>query len=217
MLLKYKTILNPAETEFIEKKSRFITSVRPVKSEDEARDFIEEIRKRNWDANHNVFAYQIGDNDEIQRFSDDGEPQKTAGFPILDVIRKEEIKNVAIVVTRYFGGTLLGTGGLVRAYTKAAKDGLVSSTIIEVSRYKSLKISVDYSLSGKIKYIVLNGNSILDNIEYSNCVDFIVYSEYSDVDRLINELIEATSSKALIEENEDVYGYIIEGKFKLFL
>lgn len=217
MLLKYKTVLNMAITEFSEKKSRFITSVKPVSSEEEAREFIEAVKKKNWDAAHNVFAYQIGENDEIQRFSDDGEPQKTAGFPVLDVIRKEDIKNVAVVVTRYFGGTLLGTGGLVRAYTKAAKDGLACAGIIEVNKYNSLKISVDYGLSGKIKYVLLKENCILNNIEYSSFVQFYLYCEPAFAEKLIKEIIEVTGSKALIEENEDVYGYLINDEFKLLL
>ena len=119
MLKKYKTILEEAEGEIVEKKSRFIATVRPVKTEDEARAFIEEMKKKYWNATHNVFAYQIGERNELQRFSDDGEPQGTAGMPVLNVLKGEDVKDTAVVVTRYFGGTLLGTGGLVRAYGKA--------------------------------------------------------------------------------------------------
>ena len=123
MLEQYKTVLEQGQQEIVEKKSRFIATVRPVKTEEEAKSFIEEIKKIYWNATHNVFAYQIGERNEIQRFSDDGEPQGTAGMPVLDVLQREDIKNTAIVVTRYFGGTLLGTGGLVRAYGKSAKEG----------------------------------------------------------------------------------------------
>ena len=129
MLKKYKTILAQAEAEIVEKKSRFIATVRPVKTEEEARSFIDELKKKYWDATHNVFAYQIGERNEIQRFSDDGEPQGTAGMPVLNVLKGEDVKDAAIVVTRYFGGTLLGTGGLVRAYGKAAKEVLLSAGI----------------------------------------------------------------------------------------
>ena len=132
MLKKYKTILEEAEEEIVEKKSRFIATVRPVKTEDEARAFIEEMKKKYWDARHNVFAYQIGERNELQRFSDDGEPQGTAGMPVLNVLKGEDVKDTAVVVTRYFGGTLLGTGGLVRAYGKAAKEGLLSAGIVEM-------------------------------------------------------------------------------------
>lgn len=108
MLKKYKTILTQAEAEIVEKKSRFIATVRPVKTEEEAKAFIEEMKKKYWNATHNVFAYQIGERNELQRFSDDGEPQGTAGMPVLSVLKGEDIKDTAIVVTRYFGGTLLG-------------------------------------------------------------------------------------------------------------
>ena len=104
MLIKYKTIYKEAEAEIIEKKSKFIATVRPVKTEEEAQSFIEEMRKKYWDATHNVFAYQIGERNQIQRFSDDGEPSGTAGLPVLDVLKGEDVKDVAIVVTRYFGG-----------------------------------------------------------------------------------------------------------------
>ncbi len=130
MLKKYKTILTQAEAEIVEKKSRFIATVRPVKTEEEAKAFfIEEMKKKYWNATHNVFAYQIGERNELQRFSDDGEPQGTAGMPGLSVLKGEDIKDTAIVVTRYFGGTLLGTGGLVRAYGHSAKEGLLAAGI----------------------------------------------------------------------------------------
>ena len=129
MLKKYKTILTQAEAEIVEKKSRFIATVRPVKTEEEAKAFIEEMKKKYWNATHNVFAYQIGERNELQRFSDDGEPQGTAGMPVLSVLKGEDIKDTAIVVTRYFGGTLLGTGGLVRAYGHSAKEGLLAAGI----------------------------------------------------------------------------------------
>lgn len=115
-----KTIVKSGYAEITEKKSRFIANVRPVKSEDEAKAFVEEMKKKYYDARHNVFAYQIGEKNELKRFSDDGEPQGTAGMPVLSVLTGGDIKNTAVVVTRYFGGILLGTGGLVRAYTLAA-------------------------------------------------------------------------------------------------
>lgn len=130
MLSQYKTVYKGGEGEIVEKKSRFIATVVPVHSEEEALKFVEAMKKKYWNATHNCYAYVIGENHELQRYSDDGEPGGTAGKPMLDVLIGEEIHNAAIVVTRYFGGTLLGTGGLVRAYSAAAKQGLASSVII---------------------------------------------------------------------------------------
>ena len=155
MLKKYKTILEEAEGEIVEKKSRFIATVRPVKTEDEARAFIEEMKKKYWNATHNVFAYQIGERNELQRFSDDGEPQGTAGMPVLNVLKGEDVKDTAVVVTRYFGGTLLGTGGLVRAYGKAAKEGLLSAGIVEMVLYRKYVVTAEYTDSGKVQYEIL--------------------------------------------------------------
>ena len=120
----FRTVLRRAEGEIVEKKSRFIATVLPVETEEEVEAFLGELRKTYWDANHNVYAYRIGQQKMIERFSDDGEPVHTAGLPVLSVLQKEDIRNVCIVVTRYFGGTLLGTGGLVRAYSKAAQEAL---------------------------------------------------------------------------------------------
>ena len=128
---QYKTVLEGGTGEIVEKKSRFIATVRPVKNEEEALAFLEEMRKKYWDARHNCYAYSIGKNREFTRCSDDGEPSGTAGRPMLDVILGEDIYNVAVVVTRYFGGVLLGTGGLVRAYSKAVQEGLAGSIVIE--------------------------------------------------------------------------------------
>ena len=139
--------------EIVEKKSRFIATVRPVKNEEEALAFLEEMRKKYWDARHNCYAYSIGKNREFTRCSDDGEPSGTAGRPMLDVILGEDIYNVAVVVTRYFGGVLLGTGGLVRAYSKAVQEGLAGSLVIEKKKGISLKVTTDYTGIGKIQYI----------------------------------------------------------------
>ena len=138
---EYKLAYRGGTGEIVEKKSRFIADVMPVSSEDEAQAFIADIKKKYWDARHHCFAYVIGDRHELARFSDDGEPGGTAGKPMLDVLMGEDIHNVAVVVTRYFGGTLLGTGGLVRAYSGATKEGLAHSQII--SRIRGIKLSVD--------------------------------------------------------------------------
>ena len=135
MLPEYRTIYRGGEDEIVEKKSRFIATVVPVNTEEEALEFVEKTRKKYWDARHNCFAYIIGERGQLQRCSDDGEPNGTAGKPMLDVLLGNELRNVAVVVTRYFGGTLLGTGGLVRAYSGAVKAGLDASMVITKIRH----------------------------------------------------------------------------------
>ena len=144
-----KTVYIGGEGEIVEKKSRFIATVRPVASEEEAVAFIAEMKKKYWDARHNCSAFVIGDRQELSRCSDDGEPAQTAGRPMLDVLLREEIHNVAVVVTRYFGGVLLGTGGLVRAYQGAVQAGLASSTIIDKKEGIQLTVGTDYTGLGK--------------------------------------------------------------------
>ena len=140
-----KILYKGGEGELIEKKSRFIATTRPVESEEEALAFIAEMKKKYWDATHNCSAFVIGDRQQIQRCSDDGEPQGTAGRPMLDVLLGEDIHNMAVVVTRYFGGTLLGTGGLVRAYSKSVQVGLEASEVIEKRSGFLLKMAADYN------------------------------------------------------------------------
>ena len=150
----YRIVFAGGSGEIVEKKSRFIATVSPVESEEEALAFIEKTRKQYWDARHNCFAYVIGDHQELMRFSDDGEPQGTAGKPMLDVLLGEELHNTAVVVTRYFGGTLLGTGGLVRAYSGAVQEGLRSCVLAEKRKGLQLSIGTDYSGIGKVQYLL---------------------------------------------------------------
>ncbi len=154
MLERYKTIYLGGEGEIVEKKSRFIATVRLVETEEEAQAFIEAMRKKYWNATHNCFAYVIGEHRELVRCSDDGEPQGTAGRPMLDVLLGEEIYNVAVVVTRYFGGTLLGTGGLVRAYSQAVQEGIAKSIVIQRQYGAVLEIETDYNSVGKLQYLI---------------------------------------------------------------
>ena len=142
--------------ELEEKKSRFIATTLPISSQEEALEFIEKTKKQYWDARHNCYAYVLGDHHEIQRFSDDGEPGGTAGKPMLDVLLGENIHNIAVVVTRYFGGTLLGTGGLVRAYSGATKEGLANSVILEKLQGRNLLLQTNYSDLGKVQYLLMN-------------------------------------------------------------
>ena len=213
MLDEYVTILNRAEAEMIEKKSRFIATVCPVKTEDEAKAFITEMRKKYWDATHNVFAYQIGERNEIQRSSDDGEPQGTAGKPVLDVLIGEDIKNTAAVVTRYFGGTLLGTGGLVRAYGRSAKLGIEAAGIAKVKYYKECSVITDYTTAGKIQYEVTKGNYILKDTIYTDRVEFIVLLDRKNENIFINMVSDITMGKSEVTTLQKKYGAWVNGGF----
>lgn len=216
MLEKYKTVYIGKEAEIIEKKSRFIATVRPVKSEEEAIAFIESMRKKYWDATHNCFAYVIGERFQVQRCSDDGEPGGTAGKPMLDVLLGEEIHDTVVVVTRYFGGTLLGTGGLVRAYQGATKAGLQASTVIEKNWGRKLKIGTDYTGLGKIQYILAQRKlSILDTV-YTDKVEMEVLIPACQIGTVKAEIIEGTNGQAKIEECEECYFAEVDKEMILF-
>ena len=152
MLTEYRTITNFGQDEIIIEKSTFIGYAKPVTNEEEALAFIQEIKKKHRDATHNVPAYVLGENNEIQRCNDDGEPSGTAGVPVLEVLKKEDVRNVAVVVTRYFGGIKLGTGGLVRAYTKGAKIALEAAGIVRQVLYQVMSLSIEYTLLGSVRY-----------------------------------------------------------------
>ena len=212
MLDEYNTILDRAEAELVEKKSRFIATVSPAKTEEEARAFIAGMKKKYWDARHNVFAYQIGERNEIQRSSDDGEPQGTAGKPVLDVLIGGDIKNTVIVVTRYFGGILLGTGGLVRAYGKSAKLGIEAAGVAKIKHYKECRVLTDYTTAGKIQYEITNGEYILKDTLYSDKVEFIVMLDKDNENNFINAVKELSMGKAEIEITEEIYGAWLNNK-----
>ena len=215
MLKKYKTILAQAEAEIVEKKSRFIATVRPVKTEEEARSFIEELKKKYWDATHNVFAYQIGERNEIQRFSDDGEPQGTAGMPVLNVLKGEDVKDTAIVVTRYFGGTLLGTGGLVLAYGKAAKEGLQTAGLAEFALYSRYFVTVDYTDSGKVQYEILQDGHVLHDTQYTDQVQFCVLVESEQSEAFEKKMLDIMKGKQAAEKVDEVFGVWQNGELQL--
>ena len=216
MLEKYRTVYAGNEAEIIEKKSRFIATVCPVKSEEEAIAFIESMRKKYWDATHNCFAYVIGERFQVQRCSDDGEPSGTAGKPMLDVLLGEEIHDTAVVVTRYFGGTLLGTGGLVRAYQDSTKAGLSASTVIEKNWGRKLKIGTDYTGLGKIQYILAQRKlSVLDTV-YTEKVDIEVLIPIDQIGSVKAEIIEGTNGQAQIDEGEECYFAEVDKEMILF-
>ncbi|QHQ59534.1 YigZ family protein [Anaerocolumna sedimenticola] len=212
----FRTVYTGGTGEITEKKSRFIANVAPVLTEDDALEFIEQLKKKYWDARHNCYAYVIGPKDEIQRCSDDGEPSKTAGRPILDVLLGEEIHNTVIVVTRYFGGTLLGTGGLVRAYQSAAKEGLSCSTIVEKLKGQRITVTTDYNGIGKIQYLISQlGITILDT-EYTDIVKILILIPDDIYTEFIKKTTEATNGKAQVTEDGEVYFATISGQVEIF-
>ena len=201
----YKTIYAGGEGEITEKKSRFIATVRLVEKEEDALAFIEEMKKKYWDARHNCYAYSIGEHREFTRCSDDGEPSGTAGRPMLDVILGEDIYNVAVVVTRYFGGVLLGTGGLVRAYSGAVQAGLGESTVIEKHHGISLALTADYTAIGKLQYIAAENQLPVLDTEYTDKVIMHLFVPISaDGIILVNTGI-VKKTKPLVTSVESVY------------
>lgn len=216
MLTQYKTIYRGGEAEIVEKKSRFIATVCPVKSEEEAMEFIDSMKKKYWNATHNCSAYVIGEHFQLQRCSDDGEPGGTAGKPMLDVLLGEEIHDVAVVVTRYFGGTLLGTGGLVRAYSGATKEGLKASTVILKQHGRKLSIETDYTGLGKIQYILgQKGIAILDSV-YTDKVQLDVLLPNDVMDLVMQEITEGTNGQAIMDLQEECYFATVDGRLQIF-
>ncbi len=200
---KYNTVVSEAHSEFVEKKSRFISHVKPVASEAEAIEYIEAVKKKYWDARHNVYAYIIGKNMELQRYSDDGEPQGTGGIPMLEVLRGAQVTDTVAVVTRYFGGTLLGTGGLVRAYTRGAKDGIAAAGIVTMVLCRRISVRTDYTLSGKVQYEIMQGGHRLEDTLYTADVVFNVLVQKSKCSSFIKDIINVTNGRAEITEGED--------------
>lgn len=166
---EYRTVQSEASDSFIERKSRFIGYARPVRNVQEATDFINEIRSKHWDATHNVYAYVLRDG-QIRRYSDDGEPQGTAGVPVLDVLLKEDLCDVCVVVTRYFGGILLGAGGLVRAYSHSAKIAVETAKIITMALCTQAVIRCDYNFYGKLSSLIPESGGVIEDTEFTDSV-----------------------------------------------
>ena len=208
----FKIIYEGAEAEIVEKKSRFIAYVRPVNTEEEAVSFIDEIKKKHWDARHNCSAFVIGKNNELTRCSDDGEPSGTAGKPMLEVLLGQGLHNVAVVVTRYFGGVLLGTGGLVRAYQAAVKEGILASKVLEKFEGAKYSVETDYNGIGKIQYILAKENINTLGVDYSDkvVVEFVVKAD--EEGKIIKEITEATAGKAGIERVEELVFGVVDGE-----
>ena len=201
----YKTVSRGGTAEIVEKKSRFIAHSAHVESEEEALAFIEQIKKQYWDARHNCHAFSVGVTNETARCSDDGEPSQTAGKPMLDVLMGEELIDVCAVVTRYFGGTLLGTGGLVRAYSGAVKEGLANAQILEKKQGVRMEVTTDYNGVGKIQYLAAQeGIDTLDS-QYTDKVVFIFLVPEEQEESFQAKLVESTNGRAVMRTYGEVY------------
>ncbi len=200
----YKTVLNEAQDEFYEKRSRFIGYCKPVKTEQEAIDFIHSKRSVHWDATHNVYAYIIKDGN-IQRYSDDGEPQGTAGVPVLDVIKKNNVVDCVVVVTRYFGGILLGGGGLVRAYSHSAKIALNAGKIIIMETCYCCSVRISYNQYGKVSTLIIQTEGVIDDTFFTDNVKINFHISKLNLNLLQKKLNDATSGEIIAEVLEEKY------------
>ncbi len=212
----YHTVDCAGAGEIVEKKSRFIANIYPAASEEEAFRHLEEIKKMYWDARHHCWAYVIGRNPASERMSDDGEPAGTAGKPILEVLRGKGLTDVFLVVTRYFGGTLLGTGGLVRAYTSAAAEAIAHTEIITRIHGFKLKITTDYTGLGKLQYLLAQrGLHILDTV-YTEKVEIYVLVPDEEEGALHKAVLEGTGGQALMEKQESCWFALAEDGVRLY-
>lgn len=212
MEAQYRTVLEESSDEIEIKKSRFIGYAKPIETEEEALEFIEKIKKKHRDATHNVPAYVVGENNKVQRCNDDGEPSGTAGVPMLEVLKKENLRNVVVVVTRYFGGVKLGVGGLVRAYTKGAKAGLEAAKIIEKVKLYAVKYKIDYSLLGKVDYEIEKGEILLARKNYSEVVEVVLLSKEDEIEDLNMLMAEWTQGQFDYEVLDENYYNIVDNK-----
>ncbi len=200
----FKTVAGIASEVMIEKKSKFIATVWPVTTEEEALTLISQMRSKYYDATHNVYAYIIGEGN-IMRYSDDGEPSGTAGVPVLEVLRKEGLVDVAVVVTRYFGGIMLGAGGLVRAYGNSAKLGVDAAKIVTRTLCDLVRVDCDYTLLGKVEHETRGSGHIIKDTEYTNVVSVYVYTKQDETEKYIEKMCDITNARAMCEVVESEY------------
>ncbi|NNU91036.1 YigZ family protein [Anoxybacillus sp. CHMUD] len=205
MLEAYYTVKGYGETEIIIEKSRFICYVERATTEEEAIRFIQQIKKKHWDATHNCSAYIIGEHDHIQKANDDGEPSGTAGVPMLEVLKKKKLKDTVVVVTRYFGGIKLGAGGLVRAYGKAVTEGLKAAGIVERKLMRIMHTTIDYTWLGKVENELRASTYSIKDIHYAEHVTIDTYVEEKRKDEFRAWMTELTNGKSTIIEGEHVY------------
>jgi uncharacterized YigZ family protein len=212
----FKTIYECSIGEITVKKSRFIATICPALTEAAAIDTIEALKKKYWDASHNCSAYIIGTEQPLMRCSDDGEPSKTAGRPMLDLLLAHELVNIVVVVTRYFGGTLLGTGGLVKAYQSAVLEGLQHSKIIRKELGIRIAVTTDYNLIGKLQYYIAQEQLTVLSSEYTDLVLLEVLVPPSKCQAFIKKTAELTNGTAILSESGQVYFTTLDGKLLLF-
>lgn len=199
MMKEYKTVEKEGVDEFVEKKSRFIGHVKPVKTQQEATEFINLLKSKYWDATHNVYAYVLRENN-ICRSSDDGEPSGTAGVPVLDVLLKEQLVDVCVVVTRYFGGTLLGAGGLVRAYSHGSKIAVESGGIITMAPCKIMTVSVNYSFYDRMNILLADSGANVIESDFSDVVNIKFSIKADNKDVLADKLTQQSNGKYSLKE-----------------
>jgi len=211
-----RSILKGGTGEVVEKKSRFIATVVPVTSKEEAEEFVASCKKKYWDARHNCSAYIIADTVDILHSSDDGEPQGTAGKPIMDVLLSQNVKNVCVVVTRYFGGTLLGTGGLVRAYQAATKAGLEDCVFIEKKKGIKADLTIDYNDVGKLQYLFSSNQVETIASEYGSTVNMTIIIPFDMHSAIKEKVVDITSGKTTLESVEEVLYASVEGEIRLW-
>lgn len=205
MLEQYRTVRSSGSKEVVIRKSRFIGHVMPVENEEEALSFIEDIKKKHWNATHNCSAYVIGERDEIQRQSDDGEPSGTAGKPILEVIRNQGVKNVAIVVTRYFGGIMLGAGGLIRAYTDGAVLALEAGEVITRVLRREVFVEIDYTWLGKVENELRGRGIQTGETLFTDKVTLLCLPRNDEGDAFMAWITDLTQGQALVTEGRRIY------------
>ena len=205
MLEQYRTVRSPGSREIVIRKSRFIGHVMPVETEEEAVRFIEDIKKKHWNATHNCSAYMIGERDEIQKQSDDGEPSGTAGKPILEVIRNQGVKNVAIVVTRYFGGIMLGAGGLIRAYTDGAVQALEAGEVITRVLRREVFVEIDYTWLGKAENELRGRGYVTGETDFTDKVKLTILPRNEESDDFVAWMTDLTQGQAVITEGRRLY------------
>lgn len=210
MLERYRTVRQEGQKEIVIRKSRFIGHIRPVETEEEAAAFIDEIKKKHRDATHNCSAYLLGERDEIQKQSDDGEPSGTAGKPILEVLKNRGLKNVAVVVTRYFGGIMLGAGGLIRAYADGAVAAIEGGEEITRVLHTQVFVTIDYTWHGKVENELRSREIRTGETQFTDNVTLLCLPPYSEAERFVAWITDLTQGQADVTKGESVY--YIEGE-----
>lgn len=205
MLDEYLTVNKYGSEEIIIQKSRFIGYIKRVETEDAAQDFIKDIKKKHHDATHNCSAYLIGKYDEIQKANDDGEPSGTAGVPMLEVLKKQQLKDTVVVITRYFGGIKLGAGGLIRAYGTTTSEAIKKTGVVKRQRMQGYAVTIKYPLLGTVENGLRNSEHIIESINYLESVEIIVYVNVNNLDSFLDWITNITSDQAVIKDVDQKY------------